>query len=68
MGFECHQVKKGVYADGHERADVVEYREKEFLPKWKAYERRMAVFNEDGTWERPSGMWVKYRRAVEGQG
>ena len=28
--------------DGHEHADVVEYREKVFLPKMKEFERRMA--------------------------
>lgn len=30
LGYELTSVKKGVYVDGHERADVVEYR-KAFL-------------------------------------
>jgi hypothetical protein len=30
--------------DGHKRADVVEYREKVFLPKMKEFERRMARY------------------------
>lgn len=30
LGYELTSVKKGIYVDGHERADVVEYR-KEFL-------------------------------------
>lgn len=55
MGFECHKVEKGVYVDGHAKSDVVEYREKVFLPRWKGYERRMLVFKEDGTWEQPEG-------------
>jgi hypothetical protein len=32
MGFEFKQYHKGIYIDGHERADVVAYR-KEFLAK-----------------------------------
>lgn len=34
MGFEFKQYQKGIYIDGHERDDVVEYR-KEFLAKMK---------------------------------
>jgi hypothetical protein len=30
--------------DGHERPDVVEYREKAFLPKMKEFEQRMARY------------------------
>lgn len=30
--------------DGHEWSDVVEYREKVFLPKMKEFERRMAWY------------------------
>jgi hypothetical protein len=36
--------KKGMYVDGHERGDVVEYR-KEFLKRMEAYERRIVVFD-----------------------
>jgi len=35
-------VKKGVYMDGHERPDVVEYRNNVFLPLMASFERRMA--------------------------
>jgi hypothetical protein len=33
--------KKGQYADGHEREDVVTYRNKVFLPKWQQMETQM---------------------------
>jgi hypothetical protein len=33
LGFYATEEKKGVYIDGHERADVIEYRQNEFLPK-----------------------------------
>jgi hypothetical protein len=38
LGYSVTEVKKGVYVDGHERLDVVEYR-KEFLAKVKANEQ-----------------------------
>jgi hypothetical protein len=34
MGFMYKQHKQGIYVDGHERNDVVEYR-KEFLAEMK---------------------------------
>jgi hypothetical protein len=34
MGFEYKKYHKGIYVDGHERDDVVTYRE-EFLAKMK---------------------------------
>jgi len=44
LGWTRTVLRKGVYMDGHERADVVEYREKVFLPKMKEFERRMARY------------------------
>jgi hypothetical protein len=44
LGWTRTILRKGVYMDGHERADVVEYREKVFLPKMKEFERRMARY------------------------
>lgn len=38
LGYQCKDVKKGVYFDGHERPDVVEARTK-FLQQMKEYER-----------------------------
>jgi len=34
--------------DGHERDDVIKYRNEVFLPKMKEYERRMASYEPDG--------------------
>jgi len=55
MRFSFQGVKKGVYVDGHERKDVVEYR-KVFLEEWTKASRRFVVFKEDGTWELPPGL------------
>ena len=41
MGYKFRDVRKGVYKDGHERADVVAYRQAEFLPALQALENRM---------------------------
>jgi hypothetical protein len=49
LGFEWREVRKGVFIDGHEKSDVVEYREKEFLPKWAELSQRMPTWNTDGT-------------------
>lgn len=42
LGWIHSRVKKGVYFDGHERQDVVEYREV-FLNQMEEYERRMVT-------------------------
>jgi len=41
-------VKKGVYMDGHERPDVVEYRNNVFLPLMASFERRMVQWRPEG--------------------
>ena len=41
MGYKLQDVRKGVYKDGHERADVVQYRQESFLPTLKGLENRM---------------------------
>ena len=38
LGFNWRDVKKGVYVDGHECEDVVNYRQKEFLPQLAAFQ------------------------------
>lgn len=53
MGVIHNTVRKGVFIDGHERPDVVKYRNNEFLPQWKNYQRRFVVFSKDGTWKVP---------------
>ncbi|KAF9254123.1 hypothetical protein L218DRAFT_1055222, partial [Marasmius fiardii PR-910] len=42
LGWRLTQLWKGVYMDGHEREDVVKYRNEVFLPIMVEYERRMA--------------------------
>ena len=42
------RIRKGVYLDGHEREDVVKYRNEEFLPRMKEYEARMTRYVLDG--------------------
>lgn len=44
LGWMRTILRKGVYMDGHKRADVVEYQEKVFLPKMKEFECRMARY------------------------
>ena len=56
MGFSYHEVKKGIYVDGHEREDVAKYRNDIFLRAWTAASRRFVIFNEDGSWVMPSDL------------
>ncbi|KAF9007327.1 hypothetical protein BDZ89DRAFT_1231838 [Hymenopellis radicata] len=44
LGFRRTVFRKGVYVDGHERPDVVKYRDEEFLPTMAKYERRMTQY------------------------
>jgi hypothetical protein len=37
-------IRKGVYMDGHEREDVVKYRDEVFLPKMEEFEARMVHY------------------------
>lgn len=44
LGWRRTVVRKGVYMDGHERADVVEYRNNIFLPAIAQFEKLMAKY------------------------
>jgi hypothetical protein len=44
MDYRWRREPKGMYIDGHERQDVVEYRQKVFLQAWKKLEPRMQSF------------------------
>jgi hypothetical protein len=44
LGWRRTLVRKGVYKDGHNREDVVEYRQDVFLPKMEALEQLMTKF------------------------
>lgn len=56
LGLYYHIVSKNVYIDGHEKEDVVEYCQKDFLPAWASFERRMVKFSEDGSWSKPPSL------------
>ena len=43
-GFRYTTHKKGLYFDGHDCADVVEYHQKVFLPAMKAYEPQLVQY------------------------
>jgi len=45
LGWTYTKVKKGVYVDGHEREDVKEYRNKEFLPAMAEFKKLMVQYN-----------------------
>jgi hypothetical protein len=48
LGWRRTRVKKGVYMDGHERPDVVKYRNNIFLPLMASFERRMVQWRPEG--------------------
>jgi sporulation-control protein spo0M len=45
LGFKPTIQRKGYYTDGHNKADVVAYRDNVFLPQMLAIERRMRVYS-----------------------
>jgi len=46
LGYCYQSTPKGQYVDGHERDDVVMYRKKVFLPKWKVFLQRIKDLKE----------------------
>ncbi|KAJ3524344.1 hypothetical protein NMY22_g11041 [Coprinellus aureogranulatus] len=48
LGWAPVPRRKGVYMDGHERADVIAYRTSDYLPKIKEYQRGMALYEGPG--------------------
>jgi hypothetical protein len=62
MGFDYRSPKKGVYLDGHERADVVAYREEEFLPEMARLQPAFAQWIDGHIVHGPSpaadGRWI----------
>jgi hypothetical protein len=47
LNWRYTRKKNGMYVDGHEREDVVQYRN-EFIARWKEYEKRFLKFDNDG--------------------
>ena len=58
LGWRYGKLKDGMYIDGHEREDVVEYR-RQFVARWKENERRFHQWDNDGNeLPRPNGFPV----------
>ncbi|KAF7297005.1 hypothetical protein MIND_00932800 [Mycena indigotica] len=51
MGYRWKKEPKGMYSDGHERADVVNYRQNVFLPQWRDYEASARHWQADASFE-----------------
>src|SRR6266853_6372581 len=49
LGWWCTMLRKGVYMDGHERPDVVEYRKNDFLPLMALHKKNMVQWLANGT-------------------
>ena len=47
LGYRWTKELKGQYQDGHERADMVEYRQKVFLCAWVKFEEHMHIWTND---------------------
>ena len=48
LGFRWKKEEKGMYSDGHERKDVVDFRQNVFLPKYAEFHRRAATYDDEG--------------------
>jgi hypothetical protein len=67
LGYTPKPTRKGVYEDGHEREDVVEYRKDVFLPRMAEMDRRSVGFepDEEGGWRTiPPNLAEGERRVV----
>jgi hypothetical protein len=62
LGWAYGKLKNGMYLDGHERLDVVEYR-KAFVERWMGYERRFHQWDHNGT-ELPHPIGFPVARAI----
>lgn len=47
LNWQYDKKQNGMYVNGHEREDVVQYW-KEFIARWKDYEKRMVTYDKDG--------------------
>lgn len=55
LGYRWTLEPSGQYVDGHEREDVVNYRQNNFLPKWKEIEPNLRAWTADGREEYDDG-------------
>ncbi|KAI0285598.1 hypothetical protein BC826DRAFT_918689, partial [Russula brevipes] len=56
MGYRWRKTLKGQYFDGHERDDVIRYRQEKFLPQMAEYFEHMRCWLEDSGWDIPPGI------------
>lgn len=56
LGLKWTTVRKGVYIDGHERDDVVHYREKTFLPEFQEIRSYMVTWDDQGQMHMPQNL------------
>jgi hypothetical protein len=61
LGYRWTTTPTGQYIDGHERKDVVDYRQKVFLPLWMSIEERTRRWTADSM-----DLIVGHRRSVAG--
>ncbi|EKM75371.1 hypothetical protein AGABI1DRAFT_132271 [Agaricus bisporus var. burnettii JB137-S8] len=54
LEYRWERLTNGMYEDGHEREDVVLYRQNVFLPRFEAYNQLSDHFNKDGNIEMKS--------------
>lgn len=62
MGLDYKRIGKGVYVDGHERQDVSDYREQEFVPRWLELRKQFCKFDQENTadpWRVPADLQEK---------
>ncbi|KAH9924420.1 uncharacterized protein B0H18DRAFT_1119954 [Fomitopsis serialis] len=62
LGYRWMLTPRGQYVDGHERDDVVAYRQGKFLPRWAELEPRLREWKSDGTED--TGPFPQNRRTV----
>ncbi|KAJ7605574.1 hypothetical protein FB45DRAFT_766748, partial [Roridomyces roridus] len=63
LGYRFRVEKKGQYSDGHERADVVYYRDQVYLPALKGFLERSFIYEPDGSVITPT-LPARVRRTV----
>ena len=57
LGWQYGKQQNGMYIDGHERKDVVEYRQK-FVDRFQQYEQCFHIWDNDGNKLQPTGFDV----------
>lgn len=53
LGFQWKSARKGVFVDGHERADVVSYRQNWFIPEFEKLRPLLVWWDNDGNIQIP---------------